>query len=605
MNAGFRPPAARIDGYAPLRSYACIGDGRTVALIADDGTVDWFPIPQLDSRPTLAALLDHAHGGQFELRPTSAFEVSREYIPGTNVLRTTFRTGSGEATVTDSLNVGVAGRLPWTELARRIDGTAGTVHFQWRFRPGGRFQDDTARFVFDGEAISCRLGDVLMSIVGVKGAIDGSGDIAGTITVSAGERVTTALAAATREPIHRLHPNEADDGVDRTITSWQTWSSNYDRDGRWATHVMRSALALKLLVHSPSGAIAAAATTSLPESDTGEKNWDYRFAWVRDAAYTIRALIRFGLREETHAALTWILDAVKDTAGDIRIFYDLSGRSPQSGVTVENAPGWRGIGPVVSGNRASDQLQLGVFGDLLGVVREYCRDGNRLDDGSARLVSSAADRVCELWREKDSGMWELTELRHYVSSKMGCWHALDAAIELAHRQEIQGDVARWESEKGNIERWIDDNGWSIERNAYVMWPGASDLDASILLHAATGFDIGPRMRATIEAVRAELGAGDLIYRYSGMQEEEHPFAACSFWVVGALARVGRIAEAAEILDRLVTTMPNDVGLMPEMIAESGEFWGNLPQALSHLALIDSALTVGEALNPTPGRPTDW
>ena len=361
----FRAPEARIDGYAPLRSYACIGDGRTVALIAEDGAIDWFPIPQLDSPPTLAALLDERYGGRFELQPESSFEISREYVPETNVLRTTFRTESGTASVTDSLNVGVAGRLPWTELARRIDGLSGNVRFRWEFRATTRDQSTAGRFAQHEDGISGRIGHVVMTLIGADAYIDGQGTVAGIIDVSEGHGVTLALAAASDEPIHHPRPAEAHEGVDRTIASWQRWSAHYDRNGRWVKQVQRSALALKLLVHAPSGAIAAAATSSLPESSSGGKNWDYRFAWIRDAAYSIRALIRFGLREETHAALAWILDAVKHSDGDVRIFYDLAGR-PRTGVTLEAAPGWRGIarwclatGPATSSSSVSSAICWG------------------------------------------------------------------------------------------------------------------------------------------------------------------------------------------------------------------------------------------------------
>jgi GH15 family glucan-1,4-alpha-glucosidase len=336
--------------------------------------------------------------------------------------------------------------------------------------------------------------------------------------------------------------------------------------------------------------MVAAATTSLPESLAGGKNWDYRYAWVRDSAYALTALFRFGLREETHGAMSWLLRAIRADGPEPRVCYSLGGE-PTTGVQVRDAPGWRGIGPVVSGNRAVDQLQLGVYGDLFSIVSLYVSNGNVLDTDTGRLLTAVADLTCDRWQQKDAGMWELSEQRHHTTSKLGCWVALTRAVELAEAGHIPGDPSRWRSEAERIRAWVAENGWSEERGAYVWYPGSDELDASILLHAISGFDRGERMSSTLDALRAELGAGRHLYRYSGAAKEEGTFLACSWWMVSALQLCGRGDEARELMDALMDT-PNDVGVLAEMLdPDTGDFLGNLPQALSHLALVNAAITL--------------
>lgn len=592
------PNTAPDSGGEPLASYAALGDGRTIALVGLRGQIDWMPVPDIGAEPVFARLLDDRHGGCIELEPTAAYRVRRRYLPGTNVLETTFTTDSGVAKVTDALVVGVAGRLPWCELGRRIEGVRGSVDFAWRVQPGtmlgtaSPWIEDTER----GAVIRC--GAVTVAVVGEAHDPEPADihadvvELRGSVSTTAGSRHLLVVVATHDEPLRLPDPGNVDRGIDRTIDSWRRWSTEFSYDGSWADAVHRSALALKILVYAPSGAIVAAGTTSLPETGRGGKNWDYRFAWVRDLAYTVHSLVRFGLREETHAALSWLSRAIRANGPDPHVFYALDG-TPTAEVDRRDAPGWRGIGPVVVGNPAQGQLQLGVYGDVFAVCRTYVDAGNLLDQGTARLLAELADRVCDLWRSADSGMWELPEARHYVSSKMGCWQALNDAVHLCERGQIPGSSERWAAERDRIRSWVDEHGWNEERGAYVMVPGSSDLDASVLLHAMSGFDRGERMSRTIDAVHRELGAGDLLYRYSGAAQEEHTFLACAFWRASALACVGRHVEAILTMDRLVETA-NDVGILPEMVeASTGAFWGNLPQALSHLALVNAALTIGE------------
>lgn len=582
------------DGYAPLRTYAAIGDGRTVALVAQDGAIDWLPLPGIDGVPAFSALVDSRLGGRLTLQPEGEFTSTREYLPGTNVLATTFTTPDGVVRVTDALTTGLAGRLPWSQLGRRIDGVRGEVAMVAEFAPGTAFRcaspwlrETLHGYVLrlDGLTLAVRAGegtdiDVHDNRIGVR------------LRTAKGSRHILGLVATQDEPLYLTPPADIDRAIDHTVESWERWSGHVSCSGPWDEQVRRSIVALKMLVHAPTGALVAAATTSLPESPTTEKNWDYRFAWVRDTAYALKAMFRFGLREETHAAISWMLRRIREQGPEPQIFYTLEGEKPPPTETITDAPGWRGIGPVKNGNGAADQLQLGIFGDLFTIVRLYVDNGHVLDTPTGRALADIADQACDWWRRPDAGMWELERTEHYTTSRLGAWEALTSAAKLAEAGQIPGDSARWTAEAERIRTWVEENCWDEDRRTYTWYPGSQGLDASILLHAVSGFDRGERMSSTIDALRSELGAGPHLYRYSGMREEEGAFLACSFWMVSALHLVGRTAEARELMDELVATAPNDVGLMAEMIdPATGDFWGNLPQALSHLALVNAAMTL--------------
>lgn len=582
------------DGYAPLSTYAAIGDGRTVALVAQDGDIDWLPLPCLDGVPAFSALLDAELGGQLSLRPDLPFTTERDYVAGTNVLVTTFTTEQGVVKVTDALPTGVAGRLPWAELARRVEGVSGKVPMTAVFRPGTALRTASPWLHDTLHGLVLRLGALTLAVRAGQGTeVEVLDDgIRATFTTRARSRHVVGLVATHDEPLFLPDPEALDRDIDRTVEAWQRWSAELDCTGPWGEQVLRSTLALKLLLHAPTGALAAAATTSLPESTTRNKNWDYRFAWVRDSAYALRAMFRFGLREETHEAISWMLRRVREFGPEPQIFYTLEGGLPQPEESVTDAPGWRGIGPVKDGNAAADQLQLGIFGDLFTFVRLHVEHGNVLDTATGRVLADIADMACDWWRKPDAGMWELPEKRMYTTSRLGAWEALTSAARLAEAGQIPGDGARWRAEADKIRTWVDENCWDERRGTYTWYPGSQGLDASILLHAISGFDRGERMSRTLDALRAELGHGPHLHRYSGMRDEEGSFVACSFWMVSALHLVGRTEEATALMDELVASVPNDVGIMTEMLdPETGDHVGNLPQALSHLALVDAAITL--------------
>ncbi|WP_433304438.1 glycoside hydrolase family 15 protein [Actinoplanes sp. CA-030573] len=578
-------------GYADLRSYAAIGDTRTVALIAGDGSIDWLPLPDLHSVPVFARLLDGPGGGSFELCPRSAHRVRREYEHGTNVLVTTYTTATGTVRVTDALTVGVTGPLPWSELVRLVEGVTGTVDMAWRVAPGTGL-DTVSPWVHDtGHGAVLRMDAVTMALrTAGAGPVEYDDRAAsGRFTTGAGSRHVLALVSSQGEPLRLPEVRRSEENVEHTRRQWRRWSGQFTYDGPWRDEALRSMLALKLLAYGPSGAIAAAATTSLPESAAGGKNWDYRFAWLRDSTYALHCMLAFGDFEDVHASVSWLLRTARARHAKLPVLARLDGAQPD-GVARHDVPGWRGIGPVVSGNPAAEQLQLGVYGDLFDLVHTYVGAGNVLDLESARFLASAADRVCDIWHRPDAGMWELPEYRHYTSSKMACWQALDHAVDLAADGHIPGTPDRWRRERDRIAAWVHEHCWNAERRAYTWYPGTRALDTSVLLHARRGgFDAGDRMRATVDAVLEELSAGPLIYRYSGADKEEKTFTACAFWTVTALASLGRRAEAEQRMGELLP-LANDVGLYTEMIdAEDHSFWGNAPQALSHLA-VTTAIT---------------
>jgi len=399
---------------------------------------------------------------------------------------------------------------------------------------------------------------------------------------------------ADREPIPFPSRDEIEQRFDGTTEAWRRWSDGC-YDGPWRDPVVRSALALKLLIQSSTGAIAAAATSSLPERIGGERNYDYRYSWIRDSALTMDALARLGFHEQLHGSLSWLLKATSGTHPRMEPFYAIDGGVPR---TVDELPlhGYRGSKPVYKGNRAEGQSQLAYYGDLLETIALYVENGNALDHETSLRVAEVADFVCRIWENEDSGIWELDEQRGYTSSKMGCWVALDRAQWLAARGEIPNEHAPlWHETAERVHDHVERACWSESKRSYTFYAGTEDLDAAVLLAARTGYCDSSldRLDSTIDAVLRELGDGPFVYRYSGQQEVEGAFLPCSFWVAAALAHCGRRDEARKLMDELVE-LANDVGLYAEeMDPASRGMLGNFPQALTHLALVNAAVSIEE------------
>jgi GH15 family glucan-1,4-alpha-glucosidase len=595
------------DGYLPIRGYAAIGDGRTVALVAMDGSIDWLALPNLDSPSVFGALLDASRGGRFWLEPPLPYATTRRYDPDTNVLETTFTTDLGTVRVTDALLFDGSGLSPLRELVRVVDGVDGTVPMRWSVEP--RFGYASARTsiaVRDGVPVASSGTDALAVVSFGLGRPDvADGRITGGSEVRAGSTGMLVLSAASQEPVVVPSRGEVLDRLRRTRDAWSGWAAARSHAGPFRDAVIRSGLALRLLVFSPSGAIAGAATTSLPEEIGGVRNWDYRFSWVRDAAASLEALIALDCPIEAEAYFWWLMNASQLSRPNLQVLYRLDGGTRARERTLDLA-GYRRSRPVRAGNAAIDQLQLDMYGDLLHCSWLYAEAVGELDGDLGGRLARIADLVCRIWRSPDSGIWEVrSEPRQYTQSKMMCWVALDRAIALAASSRIPSDrVDRWVRERDAIETFVEERCWSEALRSYVRSAGSEDLDASVLHASILGYGepAGERMLGTLTAIDRHLRDGPLVMRYlgdDGLPGEEGAFLACSFWLADAWARAGRVEEAEQLMERLLA-MANDVGLYAEEVDPgNGSFLGNFPQALPHLALIGAATAIEEARR---GRP---
>jgi GH15 family glucan-1,4-alpha-glucosidase len=591
-----------VRGYVPIADYAAIGDGRTIALVARDGSVDWLCLPDLDSPSVFAAVLDADRGGRFELQPDGPAQVLRRYLPGTNVLETTFTTEHGAVRVTDAMSLPTSELGPARELIRRVDGLSGRVPMRWRVTPAFGYGSAPRRIERRGGipvAVGGRDALALCSWDAGEAQIDEAG-IVGRFEARASSSALIALCAAHQEPLVFPARDQVERRLDATTAYWRRWAASRAYDGPWRDAVVRSALALKLLVYAPSGAIAAAATASLPEEIGGERNWDYRFCWVRDSAFMLDALLRLGCPAEADAFFWWLLHASQRTHPRLQVLYRLDGGDRASERTLE-LDGYRGSRPVRIGNDAADQTQLDPYGDLLQTALIFAEAGGRLDRETGRRLAGIADLVCRIWRQPDAGIWEVrSRPLQFTHSKMMCWVALDRALRLCDTGRLpSGHAATWRHEASAIREFIETYCWSERRGSYTREAGGNELDASLLLGLLFGYEARDpgRWSATVLALRRELGHGALLSRYrgeDGLSGTEGVFLCCSFWLADALARIGRLDDATELMEQLLA-LANDVGLFAEELDPgSGDMLGNTPQGLVHLALINAAVSIAEA-----------
>ncbi|MFF8841120.1 glycoside hydrolase family 15 protein [Streptomyces sp. NPDC015127] len=596
----------RLGGYAPLRGYAVIGDGRTAALVARDGSVDWLGLPDLDSPAVFGAVLDAARGGRFTLAPSLPYRTERRYLPGTNVLETTFVTGRGTVRVIDALTLHDDATLtPMRELLRRIDGLSGSVPLHWSVEPRFAYGTAPTRLARRAGFPVATAGRDALAVCAWDAGEPACHNraISGRFEIGQGRRALIAMPFAHQEPLVLPARSDCEGRLDATCAAWRSWAHDHPYTGRWHQAVMRSLLALKLLVYAPSGAVAAAVTTSLPEEIGGERNWDYRFSWVRDSAFTLAVFLRLGCPAEAHAYFWWLMHASQLTHPELKVLYRLDGghRAPEKTLPWD---GYRGSGPVRVGNAAVGQVQLDTYGELMQTAWQYALATGHLDADVARRLAEVADLVCTAWQQPDAGIWEVrSPPRHFTHSKMMCWVALDRAADLAEHGLIPNrHLERWHAARDEITEFIESGCFSPDRDSYVRAAGAEDLDAAVLLGHLYGYGGNEhRMHATISTLDRRLRHGPYVDRYSGedgLAGGEGAFLACSFWLAESLGRTGRLPQAIELMDELVG-LANDVGLYSEEIAPAtGDFLGNLPQGLSHLALISAACAITAANKDT-------
>jgi len=510
-------------------------------------------------------------------------------------------TARGTVRVTDAITLDNGGTLPWFELVRGIEGVSGTVPLRFRITPrfGAGEKPEETRSERLGEAVLAVSRTTVLALHPFDAGEPHhtNDEITGLIEVGAGERVLLVLRASHDEPIPVARREWVERRLRDTARDWERWLAEAGVEGEWNAEVRRSALALRAMTYVPTGAIVAAPTTSLPERIGGDRNYDYRYGWVRDTAFTLDALINLGLLVQVHASFAWLLRAIERTEPDLHVFYDLDGETTSSDKELE-LEGYRGSRPVRRGNAAANQLQLGCYGDLLETAELYVREGNAFDGRTAARLAGILDHLTTIWQQEDAGIWELPDLRHYTLSKIAVWTAFDRALRLVERGQLPRERAeRWRETAEKVREFVDRECWSEQRGCYTMFPGSTRLDASILRMSRMGFiDVaGDRFSTIIDEIRNELDAGEgLLYRYSGQQRVEGAFVACSFWLVEALARAGRVDEARRTM-RQAVGHANDVGLFSEEIdPETGSFLGNFPQGLSHLALVNAAAAIRDA-----------
>ena len=608
----------------PISAHGAIGNLRSIALVSTRGTIDFLCHPYLDSPSVFCALLDAEKGGSFALAPEASdnWTTRQIYIPDTNVLVTRFMDGDGVVEVTDYMPITKADG-PRSAVVRRATCIRGTVAMALHCAP--RF--DYAR---DGlPVVSSDADGVLFTPnqTSVSGPLRLRGSVALTATDGAasaafrleeGDQASFILECGTELPSARHAPHAfIEASFDETIAYWQGWSAHSSYKGRWREYVLRSALVLKLLTSAEHGSIAAAATFGLPEQPGGARNWDYRFCWIRDSAFATFALMRLGYYHEAARFGDWIAKRVDASeAGDIQILYRLDGGSEADEVSLDHLAGYGGAAPVRVGNMAANQLQLDIYGAAFDSAYLSDKFGKSVTFDAWERMSRTLNWVCQNWDQPDEGIWEVRgERRHFLSSRLMCWVALDRGLRLVRKRSLPDEhVAVWEKNRTLIYRDIHDNFWNADRGAFTQYKAGDTLDAAALLMPLMRFIPAhdPRWLSTQRAIERDLASDVLVRRYEtragsnvdGLDGTEGAFTPCCFWLVECIARSGDVRRARLHFEKLVS-YANELGLFSEEIGPGGEQLGNTPQALTHLALISAAYTLDAELDRKGAAQDSW
>jgi GH15 family glucan-1,4-alpha-glucosidase len=603
-------------GYHPIEAYGAIGDLRTVALVGPDGSIDWCCLPSLESASVFAALLDRERGGRFRVRPVGGEPESQRYVEHTNVLETVIRGGDGRLTITDFMPLegsldGCGGSTTEHAVYRLLRVEGGDLEIDLEWSPRLDYGRRSTRITRTESGFVARCGDDALSLTGVSREAELDEDRVGPVVRSrfileAGAR---RLLVARWGTGPKASVTEGEGRLRRTVECWRDWVRKEEAPGErgwaeeWSDVVVRSELALKLLTHADTGAIAAAATTSLPEEIGGVRNWDYRLTWIRDAALVAQALFALGHRPDAEAFIHWVERAAAIEGEEdwgLKIAYGLHGQEDLTEKELVNLEGYRRSAPVRIGNDAGTQLQLDVYGELLAAAEELIRLEGELEPEVLAFLPHVADLACEAWHRPDYGIWEVRNGPfHHVHSKVMVWVALDRALRLAERGVIEGHTEAWKEARSAVHEEVLKRGFDPDLGAFKQAFERKVLDAANVRMALFGFlpVDDPRVQATIDATLAHLARDDLVYRYQaddGIAGREGAFGTCTFWLVDALALSGRVDEASALFDGLLARR-NHLGLYSEEIdPESGAFLGNFPQAYMHVSLINSSLYLAHA-----------
>lgn len=619
--------------YQPIENYGVIGDLHTVALVGMHGSIDWLCFPRFDSPSVFAALLDDQKGGRFKIAPATDGVASKQfYWPDTNVLITRFLSPDGVGEVADFMPVDEP--YPWHgehQLVRRVTVVRGTMRFQLECHPAFNYARDKHQIQQCGaEGVSFHSPSLSLGLATqVPLRQDGRGGVVAEFTLREGESAIFLLQEipAGTGCGQALKEAEADVLFENTVRYWRRWIARCRYRGRWREMVYRSALVLKLLTYEPTGAILAAPTSSLPEHLGGQRNWDYRYTWIRDAAFTIYGFLRIGFTGEAAQFMHWIEARAGELEpdGSLHIMYGIDGRHKLVEETLDHLEGYKGSRPVRVGNAAHDQLQLDIYGELMDAVYLYNKYGSPISYDLWKELRRLIDWVCENWQRPDYGIWEVRSgPQHFVYSKLMCWVALDRALRLADKRSFPADRIRWLKIRDQIYEEILVRGWSQQRQAFVQHYGSQALDAANLIMPLVFFmsPTDPRMLKTLDAInrypsQGGLVSNSLVYRYNiertadGLEGDEGSFNICTFWLVEALTRAGRVdrrrLEQARLMFEKMLAFANHLGLYAEETGRCGEALGNFPQAFTHLALISAAFNLDRALSSNdldwPGLPS--
>ena len=611
--------------YPSISDHGLIGDLQTAALVASDGTVDWFCCPRFDSPSIFASLLDADRGGHFRMAPDRDDYVSKQlYLPDTAILITRFMTPDGVGEVHDFMPIAHGAVTDRHRLVRQLRVVRGTMRFTTDLQPRFDYGRGTHTMELTDNGALFTSGDMHLAVhpIGVPGTtaadvgltlerhVDG---LRWTRTLHEGQTGGVVLESMGGPP-RWVTEEEAQRLADETARFWRGWLHRSSYTGRWRDVVNRSAITLKLMTYRPTGAIVAAPTTGLPEQAGGERNWDYRYTWIRDGSFSIYALLGLGYTEEAAAFAVWLRDRASESAGSsgrpLKIMYRVDGSSDLVEETLDHFEGWRGSRPVRIGNGAADQLQLDIYGEAMDSV--YLADANGLQAGHQGWTELAGilDWLCDNWDQPDEGIWETRGgQKDFTYGRLQTWVALDRAIKLATRRGRPGNVARWVIERDHVYNQIMQRGWNPKVGAFTQHYSTEVLDSSLLMMPLMGFvaPSDPMWLSTLKAMDRELVSDSLVYRYNpgaspdGLAGDEGTFSLCTFWYVDALARSGRLDDARLVFEKM-RTYANHLGLYSEEIGSTGDQLGNFPQAFSHLSLISAAINLDYQLDHGVGAP---